>query len=94
MRTAVSLVFLLLMAPLLGGLSAAEISTDETSITVTGTETWDASNPIDLDLTITDGASLFIDDSTTVVQGVTITCLLYTSPSPRDAHESRMPSSA
>ena len=24
----------------------------------------------------------------------TNTCLLYTSPSPRDAHESRMPSSA
>ena len=24
----------------------------------------------------------------------TISCLLYTSPSPRDAHESRMPSSA
>ena len=24
----------------------------------------------------------------------TTTCLLYTSPSPRDAHESRMPSSA
>ena len=24
----------------------------------------------------------------------TYTCLLYTSPSPRDAHESRMPSSA
>ena len=24
----------------------------------------------------------------------TMTCLLYTSPSPRDAHESRMPSSA
>ena len=24
----------------------------------------------------------------------TLTCLLYTSPSPRDAHESRMPSSA
>ena len=23
-----------------------------------------------------------------------LTCLLYTSPSPRDAHESRMPSSA
>ena len=23
-----------------------------------------------------------------------VTCLLYTSPSPRDAHESRMPSSA
>ena len=26
--------------------------------------------------------------------GVLTTCLLYTSPSPRDAHESRMPSSA
>ena len=26
--------------------------------------------------------------------GVAGTCLLYTSPSPRDAHESRMPSSA
>ena len=25
---------------------------------------------------------------------VAFTCLLYTSPSPRDAHESRMPSSA
>ena len=25
---------------------------------------------------------------------ITIVCLLYTSPSPRDAHESRMPSSA
>ena len=25
---------------------------------------------------------------------LSITCLLYTSPSPRDAHESRMPSSA
>ena len=26
--------------------------------------------------------------------GVIVSCLLYTSPSPRDAHESRMPSSA
>ena len=26
--------------------------------------------------------------------GVAAVCLLYTSPSPRDAHESRMPSSA
>ena len=73
MRTAVSLVFLLLMTPLLGGLSSAEMTTDETSITVTGTETWNASNPIDRDLTILDGGSLFIDDATTVVQGVTIT---------------------
>ena len=28
------------------------------------------------------------------LQGVEYLCLLYTSPSPRDAHESRMPSSA
>ena len=28
------------------------------------------------------------------VQGKSMVCLLYTSPSPRDAHESRMPSSA
>ena len=28
------------------------------------------------------------------VIGVDVGCLLYTSPSPRDAHESRMPSSA
>ena len=29
-----------------------------------------------------------------VAMGVINACLLYTSPSPRDAHESRMPSSA
>ena len=29
-----------------------------------------------------------------VVTAVSPTCLLYTSPSPRDAHETRMPSSA
>ena len=28
------------------------------------------------------------------LRAITIPCLLYTSPSPRDAHESRMPSSA
>ena len=27
-------------------------------------------------------------------EGISVDCLLYTSPSPRDAHESRMPSSA
>ena len=39
--------------------------------------------------------------ATNVLKGVVdllvtpyLTCLLYTSPSPRDAHESRMPSSA
>ena len=29
-----------------------------------------------------------------LVSGLTKTCLLYTSPSPRDVEESRMPSSA
>ena len=29
-----------------------------------------------------------------IIPGITYCCLLYTSPSPRDAHESRMPSSA
>ena len=29
-----------------------------------------------------------------ILQQYTDACLLYTSPSPRDAHESRMPSSA
>ena len=29
-----------------------------------------------------------------VIKRIKKTCLLYTSPSPRDAHESRMPSSA
>ena len=41
-------------------------------------------NPLDPDVKRTVGGTL---------TGVT-TCLLYTSPSPRDAHESRMPSSA
>ena len=41
------------------------------------------------------GGEIFLDPASseranTVVQA----CLLYTSPSPRDAHESRMPSSA
>ena len=31
---------------------------------------------------------------TTKAANLVSTCLLYTSPSPRDAHESRMPSSA
>ena len=45
--------------------------------------------------------STFIFDSITIgsatvvqVKGNSGVCLLYTSPSPRDAHESRMPSSA
>ena len=40
----------------------------------------------------------FIDDNSLIPEFILIThvhiCLLYTSPSPRDAHESRMPSSA
>ena len=40
---------------------------------------------------IVDGGISFADDS---LPGVDITCLLYTSPSPRDQEASRMPSSA
>ena len=42
-------------------------------------------------------ASLLVAMSTAIGNAVNIRirgCLLYTSPSPRDAHESRMPSSA
>ena len=35
-----------------------------------------------------------IQDARKKFDGMIINCLLYTSPSPRDAHESRMPSSA
>ena len=42
------------------------------------------------------GARLVVtkDGETPVPYGMFWACLLYTSPSPRDAHESRMPSSA
>ncbi len=74
MRTAVSLIFLLLIASSMSALTAsAEVTNDGSTITVTGTETWNASNPIDLDMTVTDGATLFVDESTTVNAGVTIT---------------------
>ena len=35
-----------------------------------------------------------IPNDQTSIEGNNVRCLLYTSPSPRDAHESRMPSSA
>ena len=44
----------------------------------------------EIDLSFTN-ASLFMVISSLAIL---IICLLYTSPSPRDAHESRMPSSA
>ena len=47
----------------------------------------------DVNIVITDKAT--IDNIKTPVKfSVAEPCLLYTSPSPRDAHESRMPSSA
>ncbi|MBT5121588.1 MAG: hypothetical protein HOM38_02545 [Euryarchaeota archaeon] len=73
MRTAVSLVCLLLMVPLLGTFSAAEMTNDGTTITITGNEIWDSANPIDLDMTVSSGATLEINDATTVTEGVTIT---------------------
>ena len=74
MRTAFTLVTLLLLASCLGAFTtAAEMTDDGSSITVTGTETWNGTNPIDKDLFVKDGASLIISDATTVNQGVTIT---------------------
>ena len=62
---------------------------------------------IDISLVQTNGTSLkrlnenyfhkYSDDKKKFLLSILdedITCLLYTSPSPRDAHESRMPSSA
>ena len=48
------------------------------------TSIFDSSKPLEVELG--SGKGLFL----TTASG----CLLYTSPSPRDAHESRMPSSA
>ena len=74
MRTALSLILLLLLAPAIGAISAsAEITDNGNSITVTGTETWDAASQIDKDLTVTDGATLFIDTAATVGSGLSIT---------------------
>ena len=74
MRTALSLILLLLLAPSIGAISAsAEITDNGNSITVTGTETWDAASQIDKDLTVTDGATLFIDTAATVGSGLSIT---------------------
>ena len=50
----------------------------------------DLTNLIDLSNT----KQNLIKESTGEVVGESVSCLLYTSPSPRDAHESRMPSSA
>ena len=74
MRTAVSLTILLLLTSTLAALpSSAEIVNNGTTITVTGSETWDTTNIIDTDLTVMDGANLFVDGDATVASDVTIT---------------------
>ena len=63
------------------------------NLTVSGTTTWlDTTNTQIKDKNIVLNYST--GDSSANADGAGITCLLYTSPSPRDAHESRMPSSA
>ena len=70
-----------------------------TTQNVTGVLNCSSGFKIPLNATITDGteASLTTDTAYTVTAqniGDFATCLLYTSPSPRDVEESRMPSSA
>ena len=43
---------------------------------------------------LNDHFDLVLSDIAPNISGISITCLLYTSPSPRDVEESRMPSSA
>ena len=47
-----------------------------------------------IDIDPKDYASFNKKDYIDIIQQYELPCLLYTSPSPRDAHESRMPSSA
>ena len=52
-------------------------------------------NPVlDLNVTEPERFLLFLSNPGNGEDTFTLTCLLYTSPSPRDAHEARMPSSA
>ena len=48
----------------------------------------------DMDLTDEQRKEVRSIMSSSIKEGRGLSCLLYTSPSPRDAHESRMPSSA
>ena len=49
---------------------------------------------IDHGMGVVIGQTAEIGNDVTLYHGVTLGCLLYTSPSPRDVEESRMPSSA
>ena len=50
--------------------------------------------PRKVDLTANDEAQFSLGDSTYAYDITALSCLLYTSPSPRDKRQSRMPSSA
>ena len=84
-----------------------DVDTTTTAPTTGQTIVWDgakfvpgtaASNIGDLnDVTttgVTDGQVLIFNSATSTFQPGTVSCLLYTSPSPRDLSTSRMPSSA
>ena len=47
-----------------------------------------------LDSSESEDSSFQVEPGHLVIVALIVACLLYTSPSPRDAHESRMPSSA
>ena len=79
--------------------SAAVVALALLVVTVRSRGTAEAPRPIDITTTLwqwatIDNAYVPAIDSQAAVPGVAVGCLLYTSPSPRDVEESRMPSSA
>ena len=68
-----------------------DFSASDTQIFVDNTDLFDYGSPASIGLMVVAGiGSTDAVDNVELISG----CLLYTSPSPRDAHESRMPSSA
>ena len=68
-------------------------SDDSVTFSVTPTDAPEATIVLP-DGTGVDGTGVYYSDQKITFQGLVSDCLLYTSPSPRDVEESRMPSSA
>ena len=71
----------------------------EDSVTLKRAELWDFAHPTDLNITLARDWTLYGGMGSLMLDYGAgnddyLTCLLYTSPSPRDRQKSRMPSSA